>query len=134
MKQVYQTIFTDEKNGIAGNCLQAAIACILELDINEVPHFVQIYDNEYYYHMDMWLNEKGYETINEGYVSKDEHYIAVGKSPRFEHGTHCCIYKAGEFVFDVHPKGGGIEGVNWVIIIRNLKLLNADTVRHQAQR
>ena len=40
MKPVYQTIFGKEN----GNCLQAVVASVLELPLDEVPHFISFGD------------------------------------------------------------------------------------------
>jgi len=42
MKKVYQTIHTDLENDITGNCLQACIASLYELPLEEVPYFVRM--------------------------------------------------------------------------------------------
>lgn len=39
MKRIYQTILHDPDNGQYGDCTRACIASVLELDIEEVPHF-----------------------------------------------------------------------------------------------
>jgi hypothetical protein len=39
MKPIDQEFMHDPEKGIIGDCFRACIASILELDINEVPHF-----------------------------------------------------------------------------------------------
>ena len=55
MKKVFQTI-VDPGNG---NCMQAAVASLLELEIEEVPHFLKTHPNPNYAMM-KFLKEKGY--------------------------------------------------------------------------
>ena len=39
-----QTILHDPDNGLLGNCMQAAIATVLGLGMEDVPHFAAIGD------------------------------------------------------------------------------------------
>jgi len=55
MKKVYQTIV---KKG-HGNCMQAVIASLLELNLEEVPNFIE-YGDKWYNVFDKFINEYGY--------------------------------------------------------------------------
>lgn len=60
MKKVYQTI-VDKGNG---NCMQAATASILELELNEVPNFIDyLNDNKTnpHYELMKFLESKGFD-------------------------------------------------------------------------
>ena len=59
MKKVYQTIISIEN----GNCMQAALASLLELPLNKVPHFIETGDKKGTnpnYEMQKFLKNKGY--------------------------------------------------------------------------
>lgn len=60
MIKVYQTIFDRRK----GNCMQAAVASILELPLEDVPHF--ILQKGWYDTMDTFFDSHGYDMW--GYV------------------------------------------------------------------
>lgn len=56
MHKIHQTI-VDKGNG---NCLQAAIASLFNLQLEQVPHFIE-YGNEWYPMMAQFYDLKGYE-------------------------------------------------------------------------
>lgn len=59
MKPVTQTLFGDEGElgtGQRGNCMQAAVASMLELPLNEVPHFADD-PGEWWTNMQEWFRE-----------------------------------------------------------------------------
>lgn len=55
MKKVYQTIY-DKKNG---NCIQAVVASLLELELEQVPHFLEFGD-DWWNKTYSFLDEHGY--------------------------------------------------------------------------
>src|ERR1035437_7996426 len=107
-----QTIFSDEKQGTVGNCLQACVASLLDLQISEVPHF-SWYMGEWYHRLYQFLKTKdceGYGTWSvkshpdwKGFKGIDGFVIAGGTSPRGIFNGHAVIYKDGEPFFDPHP-------------------------------
>lgn len=139
MKPVDQSILYHEGSKIRGDCYRACIASILELPLEEVPHFMQIdVDTKEYYlgHVQNWLLEKGMfmmslpEEINEYYKwIIDEKYpgyvIASGVSPRQPEGKtlhHAVVMKSGKIVHDPHPSREGLVGepLHYEIIVRCL--------------
>lgn len=100
---------------IKGNCYATAIACILDIEISEVPNIEVLFDvsdgNIWYMVLTEWLNHKRYEHNSDGngdfYKNYDGYYIVSGKSPRGDF-NHCVIYKNGKMVHDPHPSGDGI--------------------------
>jgi hypothetical protein len=84
MKKVYQTIIN--KNN--GDCMQACIASLFELELNEVPNFIKLGDR--------WFNE-----MNEIYKERGRSHI-------------CCITKKEsidtEFLKRIAKFDGGING------------------------
>lgn len=55
MKKVYQTIIDVDH----GNCMQAAIASLLDLELNDVPNFIE-YKHNWATEFFKFLKEKGY--------------------------------------------------------------------------
>lgn len=103
MKPVNQTIFKDEQG--RGNCLQACIASLLELPLEDVPHFTAM-GEEWWFNMRDWFAERNLNvewaaTI----VPFGAWHIASVVSPRFDDGTtHAVICNPdGEIVHDPHP-------------------------------
>lgn len=58
MKQIYQTIY-----GTSGNCWQAVIASMLELELDEVPNFISFEDS--FAVQDAFLLKHGYINCNQ---------------------------------------------------------------------
>lgn len=60
MKKVYQTI-VDKGNG---NCMQASMASLFDLELEEVPHFLELQNKTgvvSWTHVKEWLKDRGYE-------------------------------------------------------------------------
>lgn len=116
MKAVDQDIFVNDPDGRTGNCLQAAIASILHLNLNNVPHFADEAGDGWYKSMIMWLWDKGYSFVD---VEKPFYYtgyvIACIVSERGS--QHAVIYCNGELVHDPHPSRAGIDKPNHYYII-----------------
>jgi hypothetical protein len=60
MNKVYQTIIGSNKSEVRGNCMQAAIASLFEMELNDVPNFIE-YDSNWFDEMYKFLQENGYE-------------------------------------------------------------------------
>lgn len=127
MKPVYQTYFGDGSNGaIPGNCMQAAVASLLELSLEYVPHFTKDMPSwsASYLALQHWLDQWDYGllTINgepacygegwapcHGLLHQFQYYLVSGKSPR---GLgHMCVGQQGVIVHDPHPDGGGLVSI-----------------------
>lgn len=115
MKPVTQTIFYDpDREAPRGNCWQAALASVLELPIDEVPHFVDLDERggaevDWWNDSIQWLHERGYSIhLFDKYPDTDDYVLVSGKSPRGDF-YHVVIYKDGKMVHDPHPSGAGIE-------------------------
>jgi hypothetical protein len=112
MTPLKQTIFSDEKKGTVGNCLQTCVASLLDLPIESVPHF-SWYMSDWFRKLYMFLEEKGYSVkmlsvkTNPDWRSEfkglDGYIIMGGGSPRGVWNGHAVIYKDGEPFFDPHP-------------------------------
>lgn len=98
IKGVDQTIFTGNKDDIPGNCLQAAVATLFGLPLEEVPHFLQTED--WWLSLDRFAARRGYVMMP--FHGKAPGFgLAFGPSPRGTH--HAVVYKAGVPVWDPHP-------------------------------
>jgi len=120
MKPVYQTKFGQGN----GNCFQAAVASILELELDDVPDFCNLYsDDEWFNEFQKWLNKHfnawclavNYKSIKNlpeyhppGYV------IMVGDSVRVHHAV---VYKGKELVHDPCKGGGGLVKIDDMFMI-----------------
>lgn len=123
MKEVYQTIIDKDK----GNCLSAALASILELDIEEVPNFVWHFKNSFDGAVQLWLRARGFAWLRIRMPKKiatgddirwhsipEVLCLATGKSPRGDY-YHTVVGRiAGghnfELIHDPHPDGAGLDG------------------------
>jgi hypothetical protein len=107
MIPVYQTIFEPPH----GNCLQAAIASLLECSLDGVPNFM-LYGDKW---NDVFCNFMAGFDLEPVTIPvtgcpigwhPSGYYLVVGQLP---HGKclHNVIYKNGEFVHDPMPGGDG---------------------------
>lgn len=114
MKPIDQDIFVDDPQGRIGNCLQAAVASILELELKDVPHFGE--NDEWYKNLFKWLWDNGYSCYDVNTIVWHTGYvIACGISPRGH--QHAVIYYQNELCHDPHPSNGGIDKPNHYYII-----------------
>ncbi len=60
MTPIDQNIYSDKEKGIAGNCLQACIASMLDLPLDSVPHFMQDFPDNPWIAAKKWIKEQGY--------------------------------------------------------------------------
>ena len=104
MKPVFQTQF----GGKEGNCMQAAIASILELPLDEVPHLMLYSVDDWWGKYEEWAKQLGLQPIgidpNGDWKPKGWHLI-IGGSPRGDF-DHVVVGFAGEPVHDPYPEGG----------------------------
>lgn len=126
MKPVMQRQFVNLATGQQGDCLRAVVASLLELDLDNVPHFVQEDVDggpNWWQHLTMWLDQRGYKIyfldpeIPHLAPRPGEHYYAVGPSPRgvIADGVyttwHAVVYRDEQLAHDPHPDGTGIVKV-----------------------
>lgn len=125
MKRVFQTIFSN----VNGNCYQASIASILGLELNEVPHFAELYSDEtYHWELQIWLSQFGlmalrvpFREVENGvivcpFLSLPESWcLAIGKSRNYPNINHAVVGKViqgNQFLLehDPLPNGEGLLG------------------------
>lgn len=121
----HQLFRHEPHNEIYGDCHRTAIACLMDMEPWQVPHFVGNFyttsrpDYNVDTEVDKWLEQfglfqlhihfDGSRGLNNvfGYMrswNPDAYYIMGGQSPR---GTnHSVICRGGEFYWDPHPIGG----------------------------
>lgn len=138
-----------ENGRVAGDCLRASLASILELPIGDVPHFVQYRGADdshlWWWALVGWCFTMGIdaryidgETVPKGWSLVD------GRSPRGH--AHVCVGFDGEVIFDPHPSRSGlpeIEGYVQLIPItdaakevlaRRVSRMLADELTREAER
>jgi hypothetical protein len=118
MKPVDQTIFVNDPEGRTGNCLQAALASVLMLPLEEVPHFADLPDDIWFSEMCNWLTERGYQ-LND-MDSEEMNYcssymLAIGMSERGV--SHAANYDRNGLAHDPHPSKAGLLNISWVASI-----------------
>lgn len=123
MRPVKQTLFGGPDGPIEeiGNCYPACIASILEIPLEDVPHFFQLERNSEK-SLDLilsWSQERSLTIICYAYEEWLHRYfpnfigIIGGQSPRgdFDHAVVGRITKTGwEILHDPHPSNSGIVG------------------------
>lgn len=106
MKQVTQTITVGDGSGLPGNCLQAAVASLLGLDLDVVPHFAR---------HDDWLErlvafgaDHGYRVLYQPPAKPVAFGLAFGQSPR---GVFHAVTVVDGETWDPHPSRDGLVSV-----------------------
>lgn len=114
MKPVDQTIF----DNVRGNCMAACVAAILDLDLPDVPNFVE--SSNHLSALTSWLAKRGMafqqyqldrrRPVLWRIIGGPEYHLLAGPSPRGPWG-HCVVGRKGEIVFDPHPDRRGLLSV-----------------------
>lgn len=107
---VTQTIFADDPQGRQGNCLQAAVASLLVLPLDEVPHFIE--HEDWLGRMTDWAGQRGYAVTSAPGADGVPLGIAYGPSPRGV--THAVVVRDGAIAWDPHPSRAGLVTVSGV--------------------
>lgn len=120
MRPVKQSILHDPANGKYGDCLSACIASLLELPIEEMPHFCDgPRPVNWQRDLNAWLALRGLAFIEFGVgnsaevmqtIGVDVYHTISGRSSRFPAEAHCVIGRNGAVVFDPSPDDLGIAG------------------------
>lgn len=122
MIRQHQLFRHDPENGVYGDCHRTAIACLLDLKPEDVPHFYEqkveaekrgeSYD--WRAEVEKFLNSVGYTAADVSYgstlsalleymenVNPRTYYLLGGTSPRGV--NHTVICRGGDFAWDPHP-------------------------------
>lgn len=127
------------ENGVWGDCMRTAFACLLDLPPSSVPHFNDGGPgvDEFNERVDAWLRPLNKTIFNIPYsgsslqdvltsfgaVNPDRYYFVSGCSPRGV--DHIAIALNEDLIHDPHPDGGGLvgpcsDGYYWVSILAPL--------------
>lgn len=117
MREVTQTILADQIPGVPGNCLQAAVASLLDLDLDDVPHFIT--HDDWLRHLADWGRERGYLIVYRQPDASVPMGIAYGPSVRGVH--HAVVMVDGAIVWDPHPARAGLLSVSGVFAFESLQ-------------
>lgn len=115
MRPLTQTITAEREDGhsaagLPGNCLQTAVASMLDLSIEEVPHFAVYVD--WFAAMRRWARERGGDftyfelPVPERYREGWSTVLAWGR----EHGSHILL------------SGPSPRGVFWHVVVGDVEL------------
>lgn len=106
-----------------GNCLQACVATILDLKIDDVPNFMKTHGPRWFVELRAWLDKRGkyavyVSTLNSlvSHVYPHElHWIGVGDGPRGVRHAVVCLHN--QVVHDPHPSREGLAEIEDALII-----------------
>lgn len=109
MKPIKQTTFYGGGKHY-GNCMQAAVASILDLEIEDVPHLL-LFDDLWEDALILFMASRGcvYHGRSDGMPTSsgvNGYFLVVGTSPRGV--AHMVIYKNNEMAHDPHPENNGV--------------------------
>lgn len=122
MKPVTQQFIHKPEANQYGDCQRAVIASLLELPIDEVPHFLQEAQGDasaYWEGIQRFLRPHGYAYLVVPYRSgsaffgiDDEpiYHEISGPSPRGNGVFHAVVGCNGQIAFDPHPDRTGLAG------------------------
>lgn len=127
------------ENGVYGDCFRTCMACLLDLQPSEVPHWFQMDQSAppdqvdaAYFAMRDWLRERGYgyftaiyqgelETVLEcmAYHNPGVYYMLCGSSGS---ANHVVIGLGSQIVHDSNPEKPGLvgpcaDGYYWVHLL-----------------
>lgn len=115
MTLVTQTILHDPDSDAIGNCMPAAIATLLDLPLDDVPHFAE--HDDWDVRFDAWCKERGliWSSLNVTQVPDWAPCLLVGKSPRGI--AHVVVGRGLSTVWDPHPSRDGLTSITsvWVL-------------------
>lgn len=108
MIKYHQTILGEQ-----GNCFSTCIASILELPLEDVPHFCDF--DDWFTVTNDWLRERGLSYIEMPYpIDNWGSELVAGLGYHLIHGPakrgflHSCVGYAGKIVHDPHPSNAGL--------------------------
>lgn len=110
MTEVTQTILLNDPSGRPGNCLQAAVASLLDLELDAVPHFAES-AGDWWQDMETFAQGHGYELMQHGPGHEPPVFgLAFGFTNRSSE-RHAVVYRDGVMVWDPHPSRSGLTSI-----------------------
>tara|TARA_B100000519_G_scaffold202912_1_gene222979 strand:- start:40475 stop:40870 length:396 start_codon:yes stop_codon:yes gene_type:complete len=113
---VDQEFLNDPTTGLVGDCWRSAIASVLGVPRDAVPHFVRDYGDDWMRATLDWLqtNEQPTLRYTEDYTfpigrSASPYVMMAGKSPRGHPHAVVADARTGEVVHDPHPSREGLS-------------------------
>lgn len=126
MIPIDQTHFVGDPDGMPGNCMQAAIASVLEYPLDAVPHFAAMPEADWWMAFMDYLSDHDHritlfadrffetDVYLDGTLTaapltdwpRERVVIANGMSPRGV--RHSVVWQHGELVHDPHPSRAGL--------------------------
>jgi len=108
MNKIYQNRFggANAPDGKKGNCVQACIASILELNLEDTFDITQYGDGDFYDVLTAWLNKRGYHMICFPYLDRDnkplnlQGYYIIGGTQITSGIKHAEVAFNGEIIHD----------------------------------
>lgn len=108
---VTQTILAGQIPGRQGNCLQAAIASLLGLPLDDVPHFAES-TGDWVEDMVAFAGVHGFNIVWRGNIGPAPKCgLAFGPTVRSADITHAVAIVDGE-IWDPHPSRAGLTSVS----------------------
>lgn len=111
VREVTQTILDDQDPDTPGNCLQAAVASLLGLDLDAVPHFVQ--HDDWLERLGAFGQQAGYRVVYRSPGEPVPMGVAYGRSPRGV--QHAVVVLDGVQVWDPHPSRAGLLSTSGIL-------------------
>lgn len=115
MRPVYQTRFggPEAPKEQQGNCLQAALASIFEIPLEEAPDICEADDHNWANMLGAWLKERRLQLVFYPANSSPPpgFHLIGGPGPRGM--DHVVVGKAGQMVHDPAPDGTGVQAT-WI--------------------
>ncbi len=127
MKPVYQTRFggSAEPEADQGDCMQAALASVFEVALEDAPDFTgEINNGRWYVHFDEWLAGRNLELVvmTAGAPPVLAHYLQCVKSVTLPDGDgHVVVALNGEVVHDPNPRATSVGEFeeSWLFVARD---------------
>ncbi|WP_329140922.1 hypothetical protein [Streptomyces sp. NBC_00670] len=111
-----QTIFHDDPDGRPGNCLQACIASLLDLPLDDVPHFLLHAD--WTAALQEFVTAHGHRLRMQPPDTHCAYGMAWGPSERGV--RHAVVWADGHMAHDPHPSRAGLLHVTELLTLTPL--------------
>lgn len=111
MTPTTQTILAGDPSGVPGNCLQAAVASLLDLPLPDVPHFAE--HDDWLERLVAFGGERGYRVRYRPPGTEGVNGLAFGPSARGV--KHAVVWIDGKQAWDPHPDRNGLVSVSMLL-------------------